>query len=180
MQTQQSGMRVLVVDDEEAVLRVHAQALAKSGYQVETAGDGNAAVRVLGQISFDVILSDIDMPGMDGIDLLERVRTRDLDVPVVLITGNPSAETATRAVKHGALRYLVKPVELGLLVKCSSVSQLRRPTTSSRIMAMCAAGPPNAVAPSLRKSRASSDKGVVVRGSVGTASLSVIAGPDPR
>ena len=70
MQTLQSGMRVLVVDDEEAVLHVHARALAKRGYQVETAGDGNAAVRSLGQISFDVILSDIEMPGMDGIDLL--------------------------------------------------------------------------------------------------------------
>jgi DNA-binding NtrC family response regulator len=67
-----------------------------------------------------VILSDIDMPGMNGlngIQLLECVRARDLDVPVVLITGNPSVETAIKAMEQGALRYLVKPVELEMFVK---------------------------------------------------------------
>jgi len=117
MQTVQSVPRALVVDDDEALLRVHARALAKSGYAVETAGGGEAAVQALGKTSFDVILSDIDMPGMDGLTLLERVRTFDLDVPVVLITGSPSVDTAIKAMEHGALRYLVKPVELDALVK---------------------------------------------------------------
>jgi CheY-like chemotaxis protein len=111
------GSRALVVDDEEAVLRVHARTLSKAGYEVETAADGLAAERALAQGSFDVVLSDIDMPGMNGIALLERVRQRDLDVPVVLITGNPSVETAIRAMEYGALRYLVKPVLPEALVK---------------------------------------------------------------
>jgi EAL domain-containing protein (putative c-di-GMP-specific phosphodiesterase class I) len=113
----QVGSRVLVVDDEEALLRVNARVLSKAGHQVETAADGHAAERALDKASFDVILSDIDMPGMDGIALLERVRRRDLDVPVVFVTGSPSVETAIKAMEHGALRYLVKPVEPADLVK---------------------------------------------------------------
>ena len=109
--------RVLVVDDDEPLLRAHARALTRNGYQVETATDGDAAMRALQQASFNVILSDIDMPGMNGIQLLERARTYDLDVPVVLITGNPSVETAIKAMEHGALRYLVKPVALDSLAK---------------------------------------------------------------
>jgi EAL domain-containing protein (putative c-di-GMP-specific phosphodiesterase class I) len=112
--------RALVVDDEETVLRAHARILTGAGYEVETARDGAAAERALLTSSFDVIFSDIDMPGMDGIQLLERVRAHDLDVPVVLITGDPSVETAMQAMERGALRYLVKPVELGVLLKLAA------------------------------------------------------------
>jgi EAL domain-containing protein (putative c-di-GMP-specific phosphodiesterase class I)/ActR/RegA family two-component response regulator len=117
MKVDQDGPRVLVVDDDEALLRIHARALSAKGYRVETAPDGNAAVKALEEHTFDVILSDIDMPGMSGIGLLERVRAHDLDVPVVIITGAPSVDTAMAAMEHGALRYLVKPVELAVLVK---------------------------------------------------------------
>jgi len=109
--------RALIVDDEDAILRVHARVLIKGGYEVETARDGDTAVRALQKASFDVILSDIDMPGMNGIALLERVRQYDLDVPVVLITGAPSLDTAVKAMENGALRYLVKPVDIHTLVK---------------------------------------------------------------
>jgi EAL domain-containing protein (putative c-di-GMP-specific phosphodiesterase class I) len=112
-----SGYRLLIVDDEEALLRAHARLLSAAGYHVETATDGLAAERALAAAPFDVILSDIDMPGMNGITLLERVRQRDLDVPVVFITGNPSVETAIKAMEHGAHRYLVKPVQTELLLK---------------------------------------------------------------
>jgi EAL domain-containing protein (putative c-di-GMP-specific phosphodiesterase class I) len=117
MKVDQDGPRALVVDDDEALLRIHARALAAKGYRVETAPDGNAAVKALEEHTFDVILSDIDMPGMSGIGLLQRVRAHDLDVPVVIITGAPSVDTAMAAMEHGALRYLVKPVELAVLVK---------------------------------------------------------------
>jgi DNA-binding NtrC family response regulator len=117
MQPEHDAPHILVVDDNDALLRIHARALASKGYRVETAPDGAAAARAIEAASFDVILSDIDMPGMNGIQLLKRVRARDLDVPVVLITGNPSVETAIKAMEQGALRYLVKPVELEMLVK---------------------------------------------------------------
>ena len=109
--------RILVVDDEEALRRLHARALSRAGYDVETAADGNEAMRALRETSFDIILTDIDMPGMSGIHLLERVREHDRDVPVLLLTGAPSVDTAAAAMEHGALRYLLKPVDLSTLVK---------------------------------------------------------------
>jgi EAL domain-containing protein (putative c-di-GMP-specific phosphodiesterase class I) len=83
-----------------------------------------AAVRRGG---FDVVLSDIDMPGLDGIGLLRAVRQHDLDLPVVLITANPNVETAIAALEHGALRYLVKPVAPAeLAAAVTRAAQLRR------------------------------------------------------
>jgi EAL domain-containing protein (putative c-di-GMP-specific phosphodiesterase class I) len=113
----QAGSRVLIVDDEEPLLRIHARALVRSGFVVETALNGDAAMKALRQASFDVILSDIDMPGMNGITLLEQIRAYDLDVPVIMITGAPSMGTAVAAMEHGALRYITKPIELKALLK---------------------------------------------------------------
>ncbi|HMI92830.1 MAG TPA: EAL domain-containing protein [Polyangiales bacterium] len=107
----------LVVDDEEAIGRAHARALAAVGFQVSTATSGQAAIEALALQTFDVILSDIDMPGMSGIALLERVRQHDGDVPVIMITGQPSLETAVAAIEYGALRYLTKPINLKDLTK---------------------------------------------------------------
>jgi EAL domain-containing protein (putative c-di-GMP-specific phosphodiesterase class I) len=117
MVRQAIAWRVLVVDDDDALLRAHARALTNAGHAVTTALDGIAAAQALKDQSFDVILSDIDMPGMNGMQLLEHVREYDLDVPVVLITGTPTMETALKAIEHGALRYLIKPVELREVVK---------------------------------------------------------------
>jgi EAL domain-containing protein (putative c-di-GMP-specific phosphodiesterase class I) len=112
--------RVLVVDDDERVLRLHQRVLAKAGFEVETALSGEAAMALLHKTWFDVVLSDIDMPGMNGIRLLERVRAHDVDVPVILITGAPSMETAVQALDRGALRYLAKPTDLTALVQVTN------------------------------------------------------------
>lgn len=109
--------RVLVVDDDDDVLKVHARALARHGCAVESAGSGASALELIGRERFDVILSDIDMPGMNGIELLERIRGHDLDVPIVFVTGTPSIDTAAQAVEYGALRYLTKPVPIDTLIK---------------------------------------------------------------
>jgi EAL domain-containing protein (putative c-di-GMP-specific phosphodiesterase class I) len=100
--------RVLIVDDEPALLRLLARILTDAGYGAETAGDGAAASALLRDRQFDVILSDVHMPGLDGIELLRVVRERDLDVPVILLTGAPDVETAARALEYGAFRYLIK------------------------------------------------------------------------
>jgi EAL domain-containing protein (putative c-di-GMP-specific phosphodiesterase class I) len=109
--TPDSGARVLLVDDDEVLLRSYARSLTAEGYQCETCFDGEAAVEAIRKGSYDLVLSDIDMPRLGGLALLERIRAHDLDVPVILITGSPSLETAMAAVEHGALRYLPKPVE---------------------------------------------------------------------
>ncbi len=128
-----SGARVLVVDDEEALRRAYARRLSEAGYEVVEASTGLEALAMLGQGRFDVVLSDVTMPGMTGIELLRAVREKDLDVPVVLVTGNPSVDSATQAVEYGALRYLIKPVERAALLetveraaKMSRVAQLKR------------------------------------------------------
>lgn len=135
------GPRVLVVDDEEALRRAHTRTLGRSGFVVETAADGEAAAAILAERSFDVVVSDIDMPGMNGIRLLERIREHDLDVPVILMTGVPSLDTATRAVQHGALRYLVKPFENSELVSVvSDAVRLHRLARAKRLALDLAGG----------------------------------------
>lgn len=101
---------VLVVDDVEAVGAAFARVLKSAGYTVECADDGRNATERLLLGRFDAIISDIAMPKMDGIALLRAVRERDLDVPVLLVTGNPTVDTAAKAVEYGALRYLRKPI----------------------------------------------------------------------
>jgi EAL domain-containing protein (putative c-di-GMP-specific phosphodiesterase class I) len=107
---------VLVVDDEPGVLNMFEHVLTSHGFDVETAADGHDAIERIDRHPFDAILTDVTMPDMNGIALLRAVRERDLDVPVILVTGSPSVDTAAQAVEHGALRYLTKPVEIEELV----------------------------------------------------------------
>ena len=107
--------RLLLVDDDDALLRTLTRTLKRVGYQVECASDGRAAAALVANGRFDAVVSDIAMPGMNGIELLIAVRGADLDVPVLLITGTPDLATAARAVELGALRYLTKPIDLDLL-----------------------------------------------------------------
>jgi EAL domain-containing protein (putative c-di-GMP-specific phosphodiesterase class I) len=106
---------VLVVDDDEVLARSYARTLSAAGYDVEIRLDGEAAIDAIRTHTLDAVLSDIDMPRLGGVALLERIRVHDLDIPVILITGSPSLETAVAAVQHGALRYLTKPVEASQL-----------------------------------------------------------------
>jgi len=107
--------RILLVDDEEALLRVFSRVLHAAGYDVETASDGQRAIELFETKEFDLIISDISMPRMTGIELLRAVRERNLDIPVVLVTANPVFESAAQAVEYGALRYLSKPLDSKLL-----------------------------------------------------------------
>lgn len=113
--------QVLVVDDERAVARVLARVLEAAGHQVSVCYDGTSALSLLERYEYDVVLSDLSMPGLNGIELLRAVRARDLDLPVVLVTGTPSMDSAIMAVEYGALRYLQKPVQAGTL--CESISK---------------------------------------------------------
>ncbi|MEZ4227480.1 MAG: EAL domain-containing protein [Polyangiaceae bacterium] len=102
---------ILVVDDDAIVRRSLGRALGAEGYEVVTCPDGHSAIAKLIERPVDVIISDIAMPGMDGIQLLREVRTHDLHVPVVLITGEPAVSTAVQALEYGAFHYLTKPVK---------------------------------------------------------------------
>src|ERR1700691_1232711 len=99
---------VLLVDDELAVARIYARALGAEGFRVFTATDGETAEAMFRETPFDAVVSDLTMPGMDGLRLLARIRRIDANVPVIVATGDHADERAQRAVEEGALMYLVK------------------------------------------------------------------------
>lgn len=108
---------VLIVDDETDLLDAYAAILANAGFRTDVARDGRSALEHVRSTPYDAILTDIMMPNMDGLTLLRSVRKHDLDVPVVIMTGNPKLESAIQAIEWGALRYLLKPVSAEALVQ---------------------------------------------------------------
>jgi EAL domain-containing protein (putative c-di-GMP-specific phosphodiesterase class I)/CheY-like chemotaxis protein len=124
---------VLIADDEPLLLDSLRRILESSGHTVETASDGFVALELIHKEQFDAIVSDISMPGVNGIQLLQAVRQRDPDVPVILITGNPAVETAVQAVEHGIVAYLVKPFDLAeFKQRIAKAVRLRRLARLSR------------------------------------------------
>jgi EAL domain-containing protein (putative c-di-GMP-specific phosphodiesterase class I) len=103
--------RVLLVDDDAAVLRAYQKALSARGCNVETAANGRIALTLIQSVAFDAVVSDVSMPEVDGLEFLREVRRRDLDLPVILTTGEPRLDSAVQAIEYGVFRYLVKPVE---------------------------------------------------------------------
>ncbi len=106
----------MVVDDDAAVLGLVTVWLGEGGYDVVALSSARAALVSLGEQAVDAIVTDIGMPDMSGIELLREVRRRELDVPVILLTGDPRLETAIEAIEFGVARYLVKPVSAGRLL----------------------------------------------------------------
>jgi DNA-binding NtrC family response regulator len=107
-----SGSTVLIVDDERTLARAIKAFLIESGYEAEVAGDAEEALRLLDTLRPDVVFSDVRLPGMDGIELLRRVREFDAALPVIIMTAHGTIEGAVQAVKLGAFDYLKKPVDL--------------------------------------------------------------------
>jgi EAL domain-containing protein (putative c-di-GMP-specific phosphodiesterase class I)/CheY-like chemotaxis protein len=107
--------RVLLVDDEPSIRRAYTRILESLGLRVDTAENGVSAAAKLSN-TYDLVVSDIAMPGLDGVALLKRIRQFDLDVPVLLMTGQPQVESAMQAVELGAFKYLAKPVALNAFV----------------------------------------------------------------
>jgi EAL domain-containing protein (putative c-di-GMP-specific phosphodiesterase class I) len=109
--------RVLLVDDDPLILSLFGRVLRGAGYAVQELDDARCVADMLTRQRFDVVLTDLIMPGMDGIGVLKAIRAVHPEVPVVLLTGQGSFDSAVKAVEFGALRYLTKPVDLDTLVK---------------------------------------------------------------
>ena len=107
-----SGSTVLIVDDERTLARAIKAFLTESGYEAEVAGDAEQALRLLETMRPDVVFTDVRLPGMDGIELLRRIREFDAAIPVIIMTAHGTIEGAVEAVKLGAFDYLKKPVDL--------------------------------------------------------------------
>lgn len=102
--------RILIVDDERSIRFTLGEFLRKAGYEVETAEDAASALRILGERPFDVVITDIIMPRITGMELLYAIREAAPRVQVIIMTGEPTAETAAQAVRDGAFDYLFKPI----------------------------------------------------------------------
>lgn len=115
LEQENTSARILVVEDDPMVCRLYENALGKKGYIISIARSFHAAKEFLETHSFDVIISDIFLDEEDGLTLLESSRSQNPDTPVILITGRPTIETASAAVRLNAYEYLVKPVSLEVL-----------------------------------------------------------------
>lgn len=107
--------RILVVDDDRTMCELIEADMQRRGFQVSWHTSAEEALRVLKDEEFDVVLTDIEMPGMNGIDLCDRVVSNRPDVPVIVITAFGSMETAVRAIRAGAYDFISKPVEMDIL-----------------------------------------------------------------
>ncbi|MGD2215268.1 MAG: sigma-54 dependent transcriptional regulator [Gemmatimonadales bacterium] len=103
--------KILIVDDELSVRESLQEWFLEDGFQVETAEDGNAALKKMAAGPFDIIVIDLKMPGMDGITLQKRVKEIDEEAAVIILTAYASVETAVEALKAGAYDYVTKPVD---------------------------------------------------------------------
>ena len=112
-------IRILVVDDEEPFRRLLKKELTRKGFTAETASDGAAALSMIRDGSYDVVLLDIVMPGINGIEVMEMVKTIPRRPEIIVLTGQATVDTAVQSMKHGAYDYLSKPYktdELMLLI----------------------------------------------------------------
>ena len=123
---------IVLVDDEPAALRGFERTLRGAGYQVEAFTSALAAITRVSEGGVHVVVSDISMPEMSGVELLRTIRAHDADLPVVLVTGLPAIESATDAVEYGAFKYIVKPVEPEALRK--AVERARQLNGVARMM----------------------------------------------
>lgn len=104
--------RILIVDDEPAVAQSVARALRADDRLFDVVSDGATAREHLDRAAYDLVISDVRMPNMSGDELLRAIRQRDLELPVILMTGGPTLESTIAAVELGAFRYLLKPFDV--------------------------------------------------------------------
>jgi DNA-binding NtrC family response regulator len=110
--TRESSERILVVDDEENVLVLFKRVLAKEGYKVECASSGYEALEKLEDDTFDLVLTDLKMDGLDGIDLVRKSKALNPAVPFVMITAYGTIQAAMTAGKEGVENFLIKPIDI--------------------------------------------------------------------
>jgi DNA-binding response OmpR family regulator len=105
-------LQVLIVDDDDSLLQVLADTVSAAGHKVRSSNDGAEAVELIRRESFDLVITDLMMPGADGLEVLRVARQNQPEALVIIITGHASLETAIQAVREGAYDYIRKPFKL--------------------------------------------------------------------
>ena len=107
---------ILIIDDEKAIRKTLTEILAFEGHKIEEAADGEEGLKKFSEKNYDVVLCDIKMPKMDGIEFLEKAKQHNADIPIIMISGHGNIDTAVDAVKKGAYDYISKPPDLNRLL----------------------------------------------------------------
>lgn len=107
---------ILIIDDEKSIRKTLSEILSYEGYKIDEAGDGEEGLKKFTDKEYDVVLCDIKMPKMDGIEFLDKAKEVNPDVPVIMISGHGNVDTAVEAVKKGAYDYISKPPDLNRLL----------------------------------------------------------------
>ncbi|MFQ5736848.1 MAG: sigma-54-dependent transcriptional regulator [Thermodesulfobacteriota bacterium] len=110
------NIKILITDDDRDLRELLTEAVRNWGYTVSVAKDGDEALRRLRMDSYDIVITDLMMPGMDGLALLNKIKGLDRDILVIIITGYATIETAVKAIEAGAYDYIAKPFRLDELM----------------------------------------------------------------
>ena len=116
--------KLLIVEDEEAIRRVLVKILKEddSKYEIQEASDGVKAIEMIKNQDFDLVLCDIKMPKMDGIEVLEKTKAEKPELPIVMISGHGDLETAVETMRKGAFDYISKPPDLNRLLQTVKIA----------------------------------------------------------
>ena len=129
------GMKILIVDDDRAIRNSFGEILMDEGYEVAKAEDGLGALKAVEEERFDVIFCDIKMPGMDGVEVLEKFMEMNLDAAVVMISGHGDISTAVECIKKGAFDFVEKPLDLQrLLMTIKNAAERTTLTTQNKAL----------------------------------------------
>lgn len=118
--------RILLVDDEEQFLELLSQRLEIRGLKVSSVTSGEEALALVEEQNFDVIVVDLSMPGIDGIETLKQLKEKDPDAEVIILTGHATVQSGIKAMKLGAEDFLTKPVELGVLLETINAAREKK------------------------------------------------------
>ena len=126
---------ILIIDDEKAIRKTLSEILSFEGYKIEEASDGEEVLKRFSEYTFDLVLCDIKMPKVDGIEFLEKAREVNPDIPIIMISGHGNIDTAVEAVKKGAFDYISKPPDLNrLLITLRNATEKQSLVTETKVL----------------------------------------------
>ncbi|MBC7936498.1 MAG: sigma-54-dependent Fis family transcriptional regulator [Rhizobacter sp.] len=126
---------ILIIDDEKAIRKTLTEILSFEGYKIDEASDGEEGLKRFGEKSYDLVLCDIKMPKIDGIEFLEKAKLINADIPIIMISGHGNIDTAVEAVKKGAFDYISKPPDLNrLLITLRNATEKQDLVTQTKVL----------------------------------------------
>lgn len=130
-----ANFRILITDDDGDLRELLTEAVKNWGYEVSVAKDGEEALRKLRMERYDIVITDLMMPGMDGLTLLKKIKELDKEILVIIITGYATIETAVKAIETGAYDYIAKPFRLDeLMIVIKNACERLRLTSQNKAL----------------------------------------------